>query len=160
MLKVTNDELGILFAKLAELFSCEISTLHFLKESKYFSLSLSLSLSYTTKPQKSHGKDWKKDQNWGFQFVTLPWNNLQTCRFYAQSGCKIYVLLESKWRQCHYGICTLLYQVSIDIFDVFGHIWNLKSHTENLKCDISSLGNDTEMVDHSMNHKFEGTTYD
>ena len=64
-----------------------------------------------------------------------------------------------KTLQCHYGICTLLSQVSIDIFDVFVHIWNLMSHTENLKCDITSLGNDTEMVDHSMNHKFEGTSY-
>ena len=32
------------------------------------------------------------------------------------------------------------------------------SRTEN--CDNSSLENDTEMLDHSMNHKFEGASYD
>ena len=36
----------------------------------------------------------------------------------------------------------------------------MTSRTENLSCDISSLENDTEMVDHSMNHKLEGASYD
>ena len=29
-----------------------------------------------------------------------------------------------------------------------------------LNCDISSLEHDTEMVDHSINHKFQGASYD
>ena len=79
-----------------------------------------------------------------------------------------------KTLQCNYGICTLLSQVSIDIFWRFWQylesgtqyftilIWTriVTSHTENLNCDISSLENDTEMADHFMKHKFEGTTYD
>ena len=33
------------------------------------------------------------------------------------------------------------------------------TRTETLNCDISSLENDTEMVDHSMNRKFYGASY-
>ena len=32
----------------------------------------------------------------------------------------------------------------------------MTSRTETLNCDISSLENDTEMVDQSMNHQFGG----
>ena len=32
------------------------------------------------------------------------------------------------------------------------------SQTETLNCDISSLENDTEMVDHSINDKFKGAS--
>ena len=38
----------------------------------------------------------------------------------------------------------------------FGSISCVTSHTETLNCDISSLENDTEMVDHSMNPEFSG----
>ena len=38
----------------------------------------------------------------------------------------------------------------------FGSISCVTSHTETLNCDISSLENDTEMVDQSMNHQFGG----
>ena len=34
------------------------------------------------------------------------------------------------------------------------------SHTETSNCDTSSLENDTEMVDHSMNPKFSGASYE
>ena len=36
----------------------------------------------------------------------------------------------------------------------------MTSRTENLNCDIPILENDTEMIDHAMNHKFEGASYD
>ena len=58
---------------------------------------------------------------------------------------------------------TFVSRVSIGIFDVFDHIWNLgdfllmdpiliwarivTSRTETLNCDISSLENDIGMVD-------------
>ena len=53
-----------------------VKFLHFLKESKYFSLYLS----YTMKPRKSR-KRLKKCtlEIEGFQSVINPWNNLQTC---------------------------------------------------------------------------------
>ena len=37
----------------------------------------------------------------------------------------------------------------------FGSISCVTSHTETLNCDISSLENDTEMVDHSMKPNIE-----
>ena len=54
---------------------------------------------------------------------------------YVMSVCKIYVLLESKWRHCSVT-------------------------TETVNCDISSLENDREMVDHSLYKKNEGASYD
>ena len=42
-------------------------------------------------------------------------------------------------------------------------IWSMSCDVtimETLNCDISSWKHDREMVDHSLNHKFEGTSYD
>ena len=104
-----------------------VKSLHFLKESKYFSLSLSLLYYETKKSRKKLKKCTLKIE--GFQSVILPWNNLQTCHSfgYVNSVCKIYVLLESKWRRCSVAMAFVLNYLEFwsGIFDVFGHIRNL-----------------------------------
>ena len=54
-----------------------VKSLHFIKESKYFSLSF---LSYETKRSRERLKKCILKIE-GFQSVILPWNNLQTCHF-------------------------------------------------------------------------------
>ena len=60
-----------------------------------------------------------------FQFVILPWKNLQTChldKVGLQNICSFRIKM--KTLQCHYDICTLLSWVLIRIFDVSELFWN------------------------------------
>ena len=76
-----------------------VKSLHFLKESKYFFLS-----SYTKKPRKSRKKIEKMyPWNWGVSIRYSAIEQFTDLSFeYVKSVCKIYVLLESKWR--HYSV--------------------------------------------------------
>ena len=98
-----------------------VKSLHFLKESKilkYFSLSLS----YTTKP-KNHGKDWKMyPWNWGVSIRHSTMEQFTDLSFeYVNSVCKIYILLESKWKHC---IVTMAFYLIISSFNrYFWRFW-------------------------------------
>ena len=96
------------FSKLAELFCCEISTFSFLY--------------YETK------KSWKRSektypQNWLVSIRHSAIEQFTDLSFeYVKSVCKIYVLLESKWR--HYITFYLIISSFNKYFYVFYLFWN------------------------------------
>ena len=100
-----------------------VKFLHFLKESKYFSLS------YTTKP-KNHGKDWKMyPWNWGVSIRHSVIEQFTDFLFgYVKSVCKIYVLLESKWRHCSVTMVTMAFV--LDYLEFYRYFWGFWPYLE------------------------------
>ena len=82
-----------------------VKSLHFLKESKYFSLSF---LYYeTTKITEKIEKMYP--WNWGVSIRHSTMKQFTDLSFeYVKSVCKIYVLLESNWRHCSVTMAFVL----------------------------------------------------
>ena len=103
-----------------------VKSLHFLKESKYFPLSfpyyeISGTISYETK------KSWKRlkkiyRQNWGVSSVTLPWKDIQTCRFYAQSRSVKYMSFKNQNKDTTVSL-WYLYLIFSSFIRYFWRFW-------------------------------------